>query len=204
MEPETVFYIVGLSLTALALVVSFIGLRMEKFPPSKGVLAGVVAVFVVLVGASMTFAWKGAEEEQEHRNAEIAAGELPSPAEVMEEMATASQESEDEAEGADAPAQEAEDETASADGMQLFSEVGCGGCHTLEAAGTTGTVGPDLGVELEGEDVAFIRESIITPDKTVVEGFPGGVMPDDYEDELSPEELDAIVAFIAEAVGAQQ
>lgn len=204
MEPETVFYIVGLSLTALALVVSFIGLRMEKFPPSKGVLAGVVALFVVLVGASMTFAWKGAEEEQENRNAEIAAGELPSPAEVMEEMAAASQESEDEAEGAGAPAQEAEDETASTDGKVLFSEVGCGGCHTLKAAGATGTVGPDLGVELEGEDVAFIEESIVDPEAEIEEGFPGGVMPDDYEQQLSPEELDAIVAFIAEAVGAKQ
>jgi mono/diheme cytochrome c family protein len=204
MEPETVFYIAGLSLMALALVVSFIGLRVEKFPPSKGVLAGVIALFVVLVGASMTFAFKGAEEEQDHRNEQIAAGELPSPAQVMEEMGAQAQEAEDAAEGDDAPAQASEDETASTDGKELFSSVGCGGCHTLEAAGSTGTIGPDLGVELKGEDVAFIRESIITPDKEVEDGFPGGTMPDDYEQQLTPEELDAIVAFIADAVGAKQ
>ena len=31
-----------------------------------------------------------------------------------------------------------------ADGEALFTGNGCGSCHTLEAAGTEGTVGPDL------------------------------------------------------------
>ena len=34
--------------------------------------------------------------------------------------------------------------TAAGDGRALFLASGCGGCHTLAAAGTTGTVGPDL------------------------------------------------------------
>src|SRR5919106_78510 len=29
-------------------------------------------------------------------------------------------------------------------GAQLFADNGCGNCHTLEAAGTTGTTGPNL------------------------------------------------------------
>ena len=30
------------------------------------------------------------------------------------------------------------------DGEAIFAEAGCGGCHTLEAAGTSGSVGPNL------------------------------------------------------------
>jgi mono/diheme cytochrome c family protein len=29
-------------------------------------------------------------------------------------------------------------------GLQVFTSAGCGGCHILEEAGTTGTVGPNL------------------------------------------------------------
>ena len=204
MSAETVFYICGLSLTALALIVSFVGLRLPSFPPSKGALAAVIGVFVVLVGASMTYAWMGSADEQEHRDEAIAAGEVPSPSEVMAEMGAASQQTEDASEGDTAPAQAADDAAASADGEALFADQGCGGCHTLEAAGTTGTVGPDLSVELVDADVAFIEESILDPEAEIEEGFPGGVMPDDYQQQLSPEELEALVAFIADAVGAKQ
>lgn len=204
MSAETLFYISGLSLVALALIASFLGLRVQSFPSSRGALAAVIGVFVVLVGASMTYAWRGAEDEQEHRNEEIAAGELPAPAEVMAEMAAASQQTEDADEGDTAPAQAAEDEAASVDGEALFTDQGCAGCHTLKAAGATGTVGPDLNAVLAGADIAFIEESIVDPEAEVEKGFPGGVMPSDYEQQLSPEELDAIVQFIAEAVGAKQ
>ena len=30
------------------------------------------------------------------------------------------------------------------DGEAVFAAAGCGGCHTLEAAGSTGNVGPNL------------------------------------------------------------
>ncbi len=89
MENETVFYVLGLGLTAMAIVVAFIGLRMKNFPPSKPVLFAGVLGFMLVVGGTATFAWRGAEDEQAHRDAEIAAGELPSPEEVREEMITA-------------------------------------------------------------------------------------------------------------------
>ena len=204
MSAQTLFYVLGLALTALALIVSFAGLRMERFPPSRGMLAGVIGAFVVLVLGAAAYAWISAEEEQEHRDELIAAGELLSPAEVMEEMAAAASEQEAEAGGETAPAQEAADETASADGAALFDSIGCGGCHSLEAAGTEGTVGPNLDVELVDQDVAYIEESIVDPDAELAKGFSGGIMPDDYEQELSPEELDALVEFLADAVGAKQ
>lgn len=75
MDNETVFYILGIALTALALVVSFLGIRSERFPPSTAVLSGIVAVFVGLIGATAAFAIAAAKDEQEHREAELAAEE---------------------------------------------------------------------------------------------------------------------------------
>jgi mono/diheme cytochrome c family protein len=206
MEDQTIFYILGIGLTALALIVSFLGLRMEKFPPSRGALLGGIAVFALIVGGTTTYAWISAEEEQEHRDEQIAAGELPSPAQVMEEMAAGAAEAEAER-GGGAPA----DETggaggtagASVDAAAIFDEQGCAGCHALEAAGSTGAIGPDLDVTLKGTDAAFIEESIVDPEAAVSEGFPGGVMPDNFEELLTPEELDALVQYIAESVGAK-
>src|SRR4051794_33709526 len=55
------------------------------------------------------------------------------------------------------PAQQA------AAGKKIFTDSGCGGCHTLADAGTTGSVGPDLGKVLKGKDETFIRTSIENP-----------------------------------------
>jgi mono/diheme cytochrome c family protein len=204
MSPETAFYIIGIALAVVAVLVSFVGLRFERFPPSRGVLLAGVAVFVVLVGGATTYAWISAEDEQEHRDEEIAAGELPSPAEVNEEYANAARETQEAAEGEEAPAQEEETEAGTTEGADLFDSQGCAGCHVLQAAGATGTVGPDLDAELAGEDVAFIEESIVEPDADIAQGFTAGVMPGNFGDTLSPEELEALVQFIAESVGAKQ
>jgi cytochrome c551/c552 len=204
MEAETLFIILGLSLTGLALIVAFVGLRIESFPPTRGAMLAGIGIFVVVVGAAAVFAWTGAEDEQEHRDELIAAGEEPSPAEVMAEMEAAAAEATAQAEGP-APAGGAEEGagTASADGAALFDSEGCAGCHTLEAAGATGTTGPDLSASLAGEDAAYIEEAIVDPEKDITEGFPGSVMPDNYGEVLTPDELEALVLFIAEGVGAE-
>lgn len=204
MDAETLFIVLGLSLVVLALIVSFLGLRMENFPPSRGAMLAGIAVFVVAIGATAVFAWEGAEDEQDHRNEQIAEGEEPSPADTMAEMEAAAAEATAEAEGPPEapPPEEGGAETASADGAGLFESEGCAGCHTLEAAGATGTTGPDLDVALEGADAAFIEESIVDPDAETEEGFSPGVMPTNYGDLLSPEELEALVLFVAESVGA--
>jgi cytochrome c oxidase subunit 2 len=89
-----------------------------------------------------------------------------------------------------------------ADGKQLFAEgngtaTACGSCHTLADAGTTGSVGPDLDKVLKGKDANFIRESIVKPDAEIAKGFPADVMPADFSKTLSPEELDALVNYLA-------
>src|SRR5215218_3648269 len=91
-------------------------------------------------------------------------------------------------------------ETAAAgQGKAIFTgEGGCGACHTLAAAGTTGTVGPKLdGIGAKGE--AFIKQSIEDPDAKVEEGFPKGVMPQDFKSRLGPAKVDALVKYLLQA-----
>jgi plastocyanin len=79
---ETLFYVFGVALIVSAVAVSAIGLRFENFPPSRGILAGTVLFFAVLVGATALFAVLNARDEQEHREAEQAAEETTAPTEV--------------------------------------------------------------------------------------------------------------------------
>lgn len=74
MDNATIFYIVGGVLAASAVVVSFIGLRVESFP---GRFAPLVFLwFAILVGGATTFAVLNGKDEQEARAAEVeSAGE---------------------------------------------------------------------------------------------------------------------------------
>lgn len=74
MDNSTVFYIVGGVLAASAVVVSFIGLRVESFP---GRFAPLVFLwFAILVGGATSFAVLNGKDEQEARAAEVeSAGE---------------------------------------------------------------------------------------------------------------------------------
>ena len=77
---ETLFYVFGIALVLSALALSALGLRSESFPPSRIVLAGVVAYFVALVGATSTFAVLNARDEQRKRDAEHAEATATPPA----------------------------------------------------------------------------------------------------------------------------
>ena len=54
---ETLFYVLGIGLVVVAVLVAVIGLRFEKFPASKGVLVLGTAAFAALVVATGAFAW---------------------------------------------------------------------------------------------------------------------------------------------------
>jgi cytochrome c oxidase subunit 2 len=75
----------------------------------------------------------------------------------------------------------------------------CGACHTLSAAGTTGTTGPNLDQVLKGKDPAFIKQSILQPNAQIAKGFGKGIMPPNYGSTLSGAEVDALVKFLSEA-----
>ena len=81
---ETLFYAFGLTLTAAALVVSFFGLRAERFP-KKGVGRLVVLMFAVLVVGTAASAVALSREEAEHREHEQAEREAEELAEAEAE-----------------------------------------------------------------------------------------------------------------------
>jgi len=59
-------------------------------------------------------------------------------------------------------------------GEQIFvsgtpgGALSCGSCHTMRAAGTSGTTGPNLDKELTSDPPAPTRESIVNPNKEIV------------------------------------
>jgi mono/diheme cytochrome c family protein len=86
-------------------------------------------------------------------------------------------------------------------GAQVFANNGCGGCHTLAAANAGGTVGPDLDEVLPGQQEAEIEESIVDPEAKIAQGYPKGVMPQNFGEKLSEEELKELVKFLSESAG---
>ena len=85
---------------------------------------------------------------------------------------------------------------AAPDGKALFASNGCGGCHALADAGTSGGVGPDLDQVLKGKDDAFIKQSIVDPNAEIASGFQPNIMPQTYGSSLSPKEIADLVAFL--------
>lgn len=84
-------------------------------------------------------------------------------------------------------------------GAQVFANKGCGGCHTLAEAKAGGVTGPNLDEVLPGQSLANIHEDIVDPDKVIAPGYDSGVMPPNYEQLLSPKELEDLVQYLAES-----
>jgi mono/diheme cytochrome c family protein len=74
-----------------------------------------------------------------------------------------------------------------ANGEQVFASAGCGGCHTFAAAGSSGTVGPNL-------DEAAPSFGLVVG--MVTNG--GGAMPS-FSDKLSEDEIRDVAAFVSGA-----
>jgi cytochrome c oxidase subunit II len=89
---------------------------------------------------------------------------------------------------------------AAPDGKAVFTESGCGGCHALADAGTTGGTGPDLDEVLADKDAPFIEESIVDPSAEVEQGY-SDVMPKSFGDTLDDAELDALVKYLDDVTG---
>jgi mono/diheme cytochrome c family protein len=86
-------------------------------------------------------------------------------------------------------------------GKAIFTSQGCSACHTLSAAGASGTVGPDLDKVLTGKDKAFITQSIVDPNAVIAKGYTAGIMPQNFGKTLSKQQLNQLVAFLAQATG---
>ena len=69
-------------------------------------------------------------------------------------------------------------------GEQVFASAGCGGCHTLKAAGSSGNVGPNL-------DDAKPDAGLVT--QRVTNGK--GAMPS-FKDQLNEKQIADVVAYV--------
>ena len=98
-------------------------------------------------------------------------------------------------------------------GKSVFTGfAGCSGCHTLAAAGSTGTVGPNLDVRLRSDCAMAaskatrgptladcIRTAITRPYAYLPSGFTAGIMPSNFSQRLSASQIQALVSFLSTA-----
>jgi mono/diheme cytochrome c family protein len=92
-----------------------------------------------------------------------------------------------------------------ATGAKLYESLGCSGCHTLTGARSVGPSFKGLygskvrlsnGQTVTADD-AYLLESILDPDKQIVQGFPKGVMSATIAPGSVPQaKAKALVAFI--------
>jgi len=84
-------------------------------------------------------------------------------------------------------------------GAQVFANNGCGGCHTLAAAGSGGVTGPNLDESLAPDDsAAAIEEMIVDPNAEIVKGYPANVMPANFGETISAKEIEQLVQYLIE------
>lgn len=95
-----------------------------------------------------------------------------------------------------------------ADGQELFARTvlgenaGCVTCHSLKPEVVL--VGPSLAAigstaasrvaDITAKD--YLRKSIVDPDSYVLDGFDAGRMPQDWSDQLSESEIEALVEYL--------
>jgi cytochrome c oxidase subunit II len=83
-------------------------------------------------------------------------------------------------------------------GRETFvGDGGCGGCHVLADAGTSGETGPDLDRELAGRSEQQIRTAIVDPNADIAPGYAANIMPSTFGQTLSSQQLDGLVAYLA-------
>ncbi|MGH3022472.1 MAG: c-type cytochrome [Gaiellaceae bacterium] len=158
----------ALILVVFSLVVSLVIPRRDPgFPGRNLKVFTVVAVLLVLAMLASVevfgSAHEGEEEGEEAAQTETGGGE--------------------EGEGGGAGAGDA------AAGEEVFASAGCGSCHVLEEAGTTGTVGPNL--DESTVDAAAAAEQITNG---------GGGMPA-FSGQLSEEQIQDVAAFVVASQG---
>ena len=177
----------GLGLVAgvfivFALLSSFYFPRRDpNFPGKRLGLFSLITVllFIVTMAGVVVFA----KEEEEAHGAEATETQ---PAETGEEPAETGEEpaetGEEPAETGEEPAEApAGDATA---GEAVFASAGCGGCHVLEAAGSSGSIGPNL--DEAQPDAALVVER-------VTNGM--GAMPA-FEGQLDEQQIQDVAAYV--------
>ena len=107
--------------------------------------------------------------------------------------------------GGDAEAPAATGGGDAAAGEVVFVETAvpaCNTCHSLEPGVTLvgpslATIGAEAGSRISGVSAAdYLRQSITDPDSFVVEGFASGLMTQNYQTQLTEEQIEDLVAYM--------
>jgi mono/diheme cytochrome c family protein len=173
-----------------AIASSFLLPRRNPDYPGKRLgafIAFTLILFVALIGAMVVFAGEGEEEHaggeaestQPAGSATETTGTETEPAETGATTETGGGETEEE------PPAGGEGDAAA--GEEVFAANGCGSCHTLEDAGASGSIGPNLDESQPSFDLAVDR---------VTNG--AGAMPA-FGDALSEEQIRDVAAYVVES-----
>ena len=181
---EIILGIVALVLVCFSLVVSLVVPRRNPNFPGRNLRAFVLVATLLVVAMLAAVEVFGAEHETEAGHEEAPPAETTGGETATGETPTGG---------------EAEGDPAAGEEVFANAQPACGSCHTLAAANATQTLGPNLDEVLADKDAAFIRESIVNPGAEVTEGFPDNLMPSDYGDKLSDQELADLVAFLVQS-----
>jgi mono/diheme cytochrome c family protein len=158
---------VGAAFIVFALISSFVMPKRNPNFPGRHLgwyIVVCVAFFVAMLSAVLVF---GREKEQ------ASAAEKPPAQTTAPSPTTTSQ-------GSGAP-KTVGDPTA---GKAVFASAGCGACHTLQAAGSHGTVGPNLDQ---------LKPTEARAKQQVIHG--GGPMPP-FKGQLTDKQIQDVAAFV--------
>jgi mono/diheme cytochrome c family protein len=163
---KTVLLIVAITFIAWALITAiFVPKRSQGFP--KRLDAYIVVSALLFIAQMSAVVWvTGTQETEEETHAAESGGGATEGGTTTE-----------------APAGDA------AAGKQVFESAGCVACHTLEDAGSTGTVGPNL------DDAKPPATLVVT---RVTEG--AGAMPS-FKDKLTEQQIQDVAAYVSSAAG---
>ena len=163
--------------------------RNPDFPGNRlgAFIAFTLVLFVALIGAMVVFAGESEEEEaggeaestQPAGSATETTGTETEPTETAATTETGGGET-----GEESPAGGEGDAAA---GEEVFAANGCGSCHTLEEAGASGSIGPNLDESQPSFELAVDR---------VTNG--AGAMPA-FGDSLSEEQIRDVAAYVVES-----
>jgi cytochrome c551/c552 len=79
----------------------------------------------------------------------------------------------------------------------IMAQLACVACHKV--AGQGGEIGPDLNSIGASRDREYLRRAILDPAADVAEGYPPGIMPPNYGEQLYAMELEMLVDYLAES-----
>ncbi len=79
----------------------------------------------------------------------------------------------------------------------IMGQLACIACHKVAGQGVE--IGPDLSSIGASRDREYLRRAILAPAADVAEGYPPGIMPPNYGDQLYASELEMLVDYLAES-----